>query len=151
MQARTCVHIYLLPFLFRQRYLDDERTTRQILFIVAGAFNPDLAFMRFDDPSGNCQAETGSAALEFGTTRRMQFHLAKLIEFLENDLMIGQINANPRIAIPDIESTAITLFSAILGDMHFRALLGEKVVSKRKLEAHVDGAIDLVLPNLARR
>jgi AcrR family transcriptional regulator len=60
-------------------------------------------------------------------------------------------DANPRIAIPDIESTAITLFSAILGDMHFRALLGEKVVSKRKLEAHVDGAIDLVLPNLARR
>ncbi len=60
-------------------------------------------------------------------------------------------DANPRIEIPDIESTAITLFSAILGDMHFRALLGEKVVSKRKLEAHIDAAIDLVLPNLARR
>lgn len=60
-------------------------------------------------------------------------------------------DANPRVAIPDIEATAITLFAAILGDMHFRALLGEKVASKRKLEAHIDSAIGLVLPNLARR
>lgn len=59
-------------------------------------------------------------------------------------------DANPEITIPDIESTAITLFAAILGDMHFRALLGEKAVTKRKLEAHIDGAISLVLPNLGR-
>lgn len=60
-------------------------------------------------------------------------------------------DANPEIAIPDIEATAITLFAAILGDMHFRALLGENVVSRRKLEAHIDNAMNLVLPNLTRR
>jgi len=59
-------------------------------------------------------------------------------------------DANPGIAIPDIESTAITLFSALLGDLHFRALLGEKSVSRRKLTAHVDRAMNLILPNLGR-
>lgn len=60
-------------------------------------------------------------------------------------------DANPEIEIPDIEGTAVTLFAAILGDMHFRALLGENVASRRKLEAHIDKAINLVLPNLGRR
>lgn len=60
-------------------------------------------------------------------------------------------DANPEIAIPDIEGTAVTLFAAILGDIHFRALLGENVASRRKLEAHIDSAINLVLPNLGRQ
>jgi TetR/AcrR family transcriptional repressor of mexJK operon len=60
-------------------------------------------------------------------------------------------DANPEIAIPDIEGTAITLFSAVIGDLHFRALLGEKPTTGRMLEAHIDGAMDLVLPNLGQR
>ncbi|HWK32857.1 MAG TPA: TetR/AcrR family transcriptional regulator [Hyphomicrobium sp.] len=59
-------------------------------------------------------------------------------------------DANPDITIPDIEGTAITLFSAVLGDLHFRALLGEKPVSRRKLAAHIDKAMNLVLPNVGR-
>jgi len=59
-------------------------------------------------------------------------------------------DANPDITIPDIEGTAITLFSAVLGDLHFRALLGEKPVSRRKLAAHIDKAMNLVLPNVGQ-
>ena len=59
-------------------------------------------------------------------------------------------DANPKIKIADIEGTAITLFSAVLGDLHFRALLGEKPVSRRKLAVHIDKAMNLVLPNLGR-
>lgn len=60
------------------------------------------------------------------------------------------VDANPSIVIKDIETTAVTLFAAVLGDLHFRALLGEKPVSRKKLEAHVDSCLDLVLPNLGR-
>jgi TetR/AcrR family transcriptional repressor of mexJK operon len=67
------------------------------------------------------------------------------------DALQSFADANPRIAIPDIEGTAITLFAAILGDLHFRALLGEKPASRRKLEAHIDSALALVLPNLGQR
>lgn len=60
-------------------------------------------------------------------------------------------DANPTLAIPNIESTAITLFGAIIGDLHFRALLGEAPVSRRKLQAHIDTSMDLVLPNLGKQ
>lgn len=60
------------------------------------------------------------------------------------------VDANPSIVIHDIETTAVTLFAAVLGDLHFRALLGEKPVSRKRLEAHVDSCLDLVLPNLGR-
>jgi len=59
-------------------------------------------------------------------------------------------DANPDITIPDVEGSAITLFSAVLGDLHFRALLGEKTVSRRKLVARIDKAMKLVLPNMGR-
>lgn len=58
--------------------------------------------------------------------------------------------ANPAIVIHDVENTAVTLFGAIIGDLHFRALLGEKPVGRRKLEAHVSKCMDLVLPNLGK-
>ena len=59
-------------------------------------------------------------------------------------------DANPSIVIHDIETTAVTLFAAVLGDLHFRALLGEKPVGGKKLKAHIDSCLDLVLPNLGR-
>jgi AcrR family transcriptional regulator len=70
--------------------------------------------------------------------------------YLVNALRSFQ-DANPRLEIPDIENTAITLFAAVIGDLHFRALLGEEPASRRKLEAHIDKAMDLVLPNLGQR
>jgi AcrR family transcriptional regulator len=82
-----------------------------------------------------------------------EFHAKAMHEgraYLVNALQ-SFADANPKIAIPDVEGTAITLFAAILGDLHFRALLGEKAVSRRRLEAHIDSAMNLVLPNLGRR
>lgn len=69
--------------------------------------------------------------------------------YLANALQSFQ-DANPAMEIRDIESTAVTLFAAVIGDLHFRALLGEKPVSRRKLEAHINKAMDLVLPNLGQ-
>jgi AcrR family transcriptional regulator len=60
------------------------------------------------------------------------------------------VDANPSIVIEDIETTAVTLFGAILGDLHFCALLGERPVGGKKLEVHIDSCLDLVLPNLGR-
>jgi TetR/AcrR family transcriptional repressor of mexJK operon len=60
------------------------------------------------------------------------------------------VDASPSIVIENVEATAVTLFAAVLGDLHFRALLGEKPVGRKKLEAHIDACLDLVLPNLGR-
>lgn len=59
-------------------------------------------------------------------------------------------NANPDIEIHDVEWTAVTLFGAIIGNLHFRALLGEPPVSRRVLQSQIDAAIELVLPNLRK-
>lgn len=59
-------------------------------------------------------------------------------------------DANPDIEIHDVEWTAVALFGAIIGNLHFRALLGEAPVSHRVLQSQIDAAIELVLPNLRK-
>lgn len=59
--------------------------------------------------------------------------------------------ANPEAEIDDVERTAVTLFGAIIGDLHFRALLGEEPASRRVLQSQIDSAIALVFPNLRKR
>jgi len=57
------------------------------------------------------------------------------------------LETNPRITIPDVDKVAITLFSGIIGDLHFRALLGETPASRRNLLSHIDSTMDLMLPD----
>jgi len=45
------------------------------------------------------------------------------------------------------DDTAATLVGAILGDQHLRMLLGVKPLSRQRVEALLDNAIDLMLPN----
>ncbi|MBI1650863.1 TetR/AcrR family transcriptional regulator [Hyphomicrobium sulfonivorans] len=47
----------------------------------------------------------------------------------------------------DVEDTAAMLFGAIVGDLHLRALLGERPLSRNKLQKHIDNALRLILPN----
>ena len=59
--------------------------------------------------------------------------------------------SNPRNAIVDVESTAVALFGAVIGDLHLRALLGDEPLSRRQLQRHIDSAMDLILPVASKR
>lgn len=55
--------------------------------------------------------------------------------------------AHNRHVSKDVEHTAAMLFGAIIGDLHLRVLLGEKPLSRNKLQKHIDSAIKLILPD----
>ena len=54
--------------------------------------------MRFDDAARNRQAQARPAALEFRLAGRMERDLAGLVELLEDQLVVGRVNADARIA-----------------------------------------------------
>jgi AcrR family transcriptional regulator len=57
--------------------------------------------------------------------------------------------SEPRLNIDDPESLSMTIFSAALGDLHIRALLGKPVaVNTELLLARIDVALRIILPGL---
>lgn len=60
--------------------------------------------------------------------------------------------SEPRLNIDDPESLSMTIFSAALGDLHIRALLGKPVaVNSELLLARIDVALRIILPGLQER
>jgi transforming growth factor-beta-induced protein len=59
--------------------LDKERTARQFLLVIAGAFDPDLALCALTIPAAIARPSPGPPPFELGAARGVQFHLAQLV------------------------------------------------------------------------
>ena len=56
-------------------------------------------------PAAIARPRPGSAALEFGPARGVQFHLADLVQFLEDHFLVGVVDPDAGILDADLAHT----------------------------------------------
>ena len=116
--------MYLLLSLLCQRDLEDKRTAGQFLFIVARAFDPDLASVRFDNACRNCQTKPGPPPLNLVRPEECSSTFPKLVELFEDDLVVGRINADAGIADADLTKLTMSIHLDRLGIDKDRTAIG---------------------------
>src|SRR5512145_1214668 len=82
-----------------------ENGTRQALFVIAGRFDPNCSAMRFGDPTGNMQTQSGSAAFKLGFSARMMGDISQASELVENNGLVFRIDPDPGIVNDDLDKT----------------------------------------------
>ena len=68
-----------------------KMTARHFLLVISWAFNPHLATMCLNNTAYYGQAQTRTTAFKFGFSWRMQIYRARLIKFIENQILITRI------------------------------------------------------------
>ena len=65
--------------------------------------------MRFDNARGDRQPQAGAAAFEFGAPGGVQFNFADLVQFLENDFVVGRVDTDAGIFYADFQPAALAV------------------------------------------